>query len=523
MVEELLKPHEVGDSRGLVLFVLGVILGLGAMFSMFYFFGHCSGSESISALIGSGGSGNGSSGSSLGSGTTIFKDASGNILTVENGANGKTSTFVDSTGKRRGITCYTSVYCIEDCEDCNDTEIPCEDCNKENELCGSASSTATSYGDCCEDLECISGRCKPQCVQENNLCGYGPASTSPYNYGDCCGEYTCTDGYCKPPIEPCKQKGGSCGFTATDTTTSLGDCCGDLTCTNNVCTEQPQCGETGDPCTYDTAYATPGSLCCDDFVCQQANPGSANGFCQPKPCMTIGTCQLDGDCCEGYYCDSIFQCTKKCTGDGGTCSINGDCCAGRSCIDGSCQLPCESEGAFCSDTKPCCGTNTCVSGKCTETCTPTPLSCLSDNECCSGICKSGTCADCGYTYESCTDDEDCCQGFICNDGECDYSITTPSSDCYGIGYSCTSDGQCCGDNVCNDNGYCSLPDRPCVGAGYSCSADTCCSPLACGTSLTCINRPPPEPSVCQEYGEACDINGLQCCSPYQCDTSLGCQ
>ncbi|MFH1520104.1 MAG: hypothetical protein ABID61_00505, partial [Candidatus Micrarchaeota archaeon] len=53
-----------------------------------------------------------------------------------------------------------------------------------------------------------------------------------------------------------------------------------------------------------------------------------------------------------------------------------------------------------------------------------------------------------------------------------------------------------------------------------CSADTCCSPLACGTSLTCINRPPPEPPVgCVGIGGLCgeQAGGAVCCPGYQCN------
>lgn len=474
MVEELVKPQEVGDSRGLVLFVLGLILGLGIMFSMFYFFGGRSGSESVSILtpIVNGSSGSGS-GSGLDSGTTIFRDSAGNLISVENGDNSKTSTFVDSTGKSKEVTCYTSVYCVEKCVDCDKPSIDCKDCKKENELCSydtSSTAPSSSSGTCCDGLTCVYGKCKKdECVQANELCGSGPSSTAPGDYGDCCGDYQCTGGYCKPPIEQCKEKGQTCSPTAGPSYA----CCGDLTCTNDVCTEQPQCGDVSTPCNITTSSSSnpDGSTCCSDFVCQYSAGSTSYGFCQPKPCMTIGTCQTDASCCDGYYCDSSFQCTKKCTGTGGTCTLNTDCCTGN-CIDGTCQTQCASTGAYCADSSECCNDYTCQAG----VCAPPPY----------------TPPSCGYENTQCSADSDCCSGYACNDaGVCKYQPTPPPpAECSQIGYQCSANSDCCSDK-CN-TGYCSdtLPDRPCVSYGASCSTDTCCSPYYCNPqTLQCSYVP----------------------------------
>ncbi|MEM2908973.1 MAG: hypothetical protein QXT05_03060 [Candidatus Bilamarchaeaceae archaeon] len=108
---------------------------------------------------------------------------------------------------------------------------------------------ARYYGDCCDGDICVNGRCVPEdhtCIQQNNLCGYGPTELQPVTrlqrptyYGECCEPYKCINGYCQPyEEEECAETGERCALPGQPSGIA---CCEGLVCNaNGVCVPPTQ-------------------------------------------------------------------------------------------------------------------------------------------------------------------------------------------------------------------------------------------------------------------------------------------
>jgi Cys-rich repeat protein len=202
------------------------------------------------------------------------------------------------------------------------------------------------------------------------------------------------------------------------------------------------------------------------------------------------TCQKDGDCPAGSFCDLA---TNKCA-QSGSCGRSGACDPGwtcdtrQTCVPADCQTSANCPtGAYCDPNHhKCVGTHQCNSDvDCANyvdmycdvgrhTCTPRVPVCGGDTNC-TGPCPTGYVC-CGGTCQkprtsqpelTCTADGQCAGGKCIidpfNEGLCHAKCTT-DADC-GTGDSC-------------QNGYCSINPSPTV---------QCHMNADCGANKTCIN------------------------------------
>jgi len=473
-------PAKAGCLKELL---LGIMLGAFVLFLLFYFFGQrcdpCQ--DDVKGFFDGGVSQND---------TTIIRDADGGLLALRPDGPGEKTTYTDDAGKTRNVICHTALYCVEECPDCGDT---CEGCVQENERCGYGVGSLTAlrpdqefYGECCEGMACLDGYCKrDQCVDDDNLCGYGPTKTysmltnNPAYYGECCGDSQCIEGYCKPPEQECNDQGDSCGYGQTAATTTypqnasfLGSCCEGLACMDGKCAERTDgCNDKGEfcgygPTTYTNNYQNPTYYgdCCGDYQC-------LNGYCTPptQTCVKTGsTCGYGqqyattaaptnanyyGTCCDGDVCID-GKCTPQsgCNEQGETCAVGQiSCCEGLMCSDNRCVTQCVDTGSKCSYDNDCCE-GYCSDGVCTTACIEAEgASCWPGvRDCCSGLmCTNGKClVPCEKTGGKCGKDSDCCDGYECLDGYC-----RESESCQTSGQ-CSDVSDCCDGYYCNDNGYC---------------------------------------------------------------------
>jgi hypothetical protein len=182
--------------------------------------------------------------------------------------------------------------------------------------------SCTSTNECCDNLVCSGGKCRP-CSGSGGTCA---------SAGDCCGG-TCQGGKCSL----CQLKGNACA--ADD------DCCARLHCRNGSC----------------GCVASPGSCssdddCCDGLTCHQ-------GHCGTLTCMDVGAqtanmsplqscneccsgmCAADKTCCalDSWSCDATHECcgTDFCNASGACQAClsagPGSCVADNQCCDGHCQ------------------------------------------------------------------------------------------------------------------------------------------------------------------------------------------
>ncbi len=543
------------DTGKLTLFLLGiVILMLAFVAASVLGFKPCTGQCGGSSITGQ--TGGTAYYAPNETGRTI-QTSGGNVLDVSQ-ALGRPSTYVDTSGRNRNLTCYQMEYCVEcpQCEQCNQ-------CAQEGSQCGYGRTPLTNlvanapfYGDCCDGLQCTNGQCaRNQCVQNGQLCGYGPTggrSIMPYNpgtyntitgagagttiagapstagtttatsnynsvyrptyYGDCCGNSQCIEGYCTPPQQQCVEQGQTCGYGLGALPTSLvptnytnhGQCCDNMACIQGTCQPPTQCNERGQFCgygpqTFTTNYQNPTYYggCCGDDQC-------LNGYCSPpaQNCVNTG-----GTC--GYGTTYTMVAPPP------TANYYGTCCEGDYCSMGRCtpNQGCSEQGGTCAAGQiSCCEGLECKGTTCVKPCTLAGDKCTYDADCCAGYCLGGVCStQCiGTEGSACIPGvRDCCSGMACSDGHC-------GSTCSKSG-SCTSNSDCC-DNYACTNGRCTEVVTPGCQTSGSCAvgASVCCAGYYCNDNLVCT----PE-SACTTSGPC--TTASDCCTGYVCGQSLYCQ
>lgn len=541
------------DTNRLTLFLLGiVILMLMFLTASVLGFKPCAGQCGGTSITQTGGTAYYPSNET---GRTI-QTSSGNVLDASR-ALGRPSTYVDTSGRNRNLTCYQMEYCVEcpQCEQCNQ-------CVQEGSQCGygrtpltNLAASAPFYGDCCEGLACTDGYCaRNQCVQDGQLCGYGPTGHTimPYNpgtyntvtgtgtstvgaagttntagtsttansvyrptyYGDCCGNSQCIEGYCTPPQQQCVEQGQTCGYGAATpvtalvpaTSTNYGQCCNQMACVNGVCQPpEQQCNERGQFCgygprTFTTNYQNPTYYgeCCGDDQC-------LNGYCSPpaQNCVDTG-----GTCGYGTTYTTVAAPPSA--------NYYGTCCEGDYCSMGRCtpNQGCSGQGQTCAVGQiSCCEGLECKGTTCVKPCTLAGDKCTYDADCCEGYCLGGVCStQCiGTEGSTCTPGvRDCCSGMTCSNGHC-------LSTCKKSG-TCDKDSDCCDDYYCSANKVCTERITPGCQTSGSCAvgAAVCCTGYYCSDNLVCTPNP-----TCGGYGADC-VQTSDCCSPYYCGQSMTC-
>ncbi|MBW1808126.1 MAG: hypothetical protein JRJ87_07995 [Deltaproteobacteria bacterium] len=418
----------------------------------------------------------------------------------------------------------------------------------------------TSYVDACYDhtdcsslLQCLSGCSTSQCQQD--CINQHPSGYAVYQQiWDCVCETGCNDvcsgeSWCNPL--------GDLGDPCTDGDECQSTICVDGRCCNDDCTGQCEACDvagdlgycsavTGDPHDTRPACAGDGTVC--DGSCNGVNrnacffPGSSTqcrapscdagqaileadcdgaGSCpseQTQDCGTFGcdgdhcggTCQIDGDCPGGYYCDPMGQCLPK-KDLGQACSLANECLS-LNCVDGVC-----------------CNTNcpmlcqACDVAGLLGTCSPvtgaphgTRPDCASDGTACGGFCNGVHFSGCTYPgaetqcrAPSCTGGLAVLEGFCEGSGACPSEQTQACApyDCVGDHCGgCLTDGDCPDGNFCN-GGVC----LPKYDLGQDCSAANQCIGNVCVDNV-CCNGP------CSGQCEACDVAGhLGACWPVSGD------
>lgn len=478
-------------------------------------------------------------------GRTI-QTSEGNLLQPSSSL-GRPSSYIDTSGRTRDVTCYAMEYCIE-CPRCE------EECVQEGNQCGYGQTPLTNlaanapfYGDCCDGLACREGYCRrDECVPDGRLCQYGPpgeredlppsptytsatavganfggtddsgnaiSPTSdisvyrPTFYGECCGNSQCIDGYCTPPQDECVEQGSQCGYGQTAVTALVpgasnyyGRCCDQMPCVDGVCQPpEEECNERGQFCQYGPQTFTANIQsptyygdCCADYQC-------VNGYCTPPG----QTCVPTGGTC-GY--GTQYATTAAPPGT----AYYGTCCQGDYCYNGRCtpEQGCSRQGETCVEGQiECCEGYECLDGRCVFPCMPLGDKCTYDSDCCQGTwCNDGVCSDaCIRTVGStCSDRRQCCEGMTCSNGRC-------SAECKTSG-SCESDRECCEGYYCSDNRQCTeVPEEeePTCQTSGSCAvgAAVCCEGYYCSANYYC--------TPCSTYGATCRSND-ECCSPYAC-------
>jgi hypothetical protein len=310
--------------------------------------------------------------------------------------------------------------------------------------------------------------------------------------------------------------------------------CTQGSCLDGVCA----CEDPAEPwrgCTCDTGTEGPcggGTLLCCPTGDTPGGPGictSASVGCEPLgECSDPGgTCQEDGDCCEGScsdegvcYCEDPPRPIIGCSCTTGTESPCGDttvlCCPTTGTPGG--PGICTSDSVGC-DPTGCPGV----------TCDPTAVL----NEACECVCPlptspcdSGACLHCGAIFQldpatctcicpgteacPCEDNTDCSGGLVCCDeGEESVCRASCEGECALPGQACLSDDDCC-QGSCSDEGvcYCTDPSRPIIGC--SCTTGTL-NPCGDSTAVCCATSDVPGgPGICTSASVGCEPLGDEC-------------
>lgn len=305
--------------------------------------------------------------------------------------------------------------------------------------------------DACE--KCNGGACEPKCP--DNLCLDGGCKECLVD-GDCTGANVCCGA-----DNTCECCPGYRWDPATDTCVPETECISNSDCGACEYCNTGSCQPISCPAGMIVSNI-PGNCCVDECDCN-APDCEGNSICVPLDSSTCycnecqGSCDDNGDCGEGCYCNGTSCVPNPCYG---TCEGAGDCGPGCGCLAGEC-VPCSSGDCAdnsCSEIKGCeCDGGDCQASPCKADCT--------FDECGEGCgCQDNNCVSCESV--SCVDNDDCpygcgCDGGICRDSGCAEVVCNTPADC--------GEGCGCDDGIC----------RPC--STYSCS--DCASVPGC----TCVN------------------------------------
>lgn len=333
-------------------------------------------------------------------------------------------------------------------------------------------------GKSCENGECKVGGCTPGegqicCANQYRCHGTGEVQACAADgkswifYRDCSAPKMCVDGEC---IDPAATDGDSTESEATDNdTTPLGDVCTveeGCVSPNDYCfiaktgeskgNCTPFCGQNGVACPR-------GFRCNNDSTCVQI-PGycKSNEECGLDQYCNYYTGATDGICMDqcfkfGFSCKTGYRCEEdasqvnygRCVPRNGecvSCNRDGDCTSGYYCErPGGVQAGCCVQ--MC-PANPCGGGMNCVSGKCTV---------ASDLQDCAGGCSGGYICD--KQYGQCVlNCPPCAAGYTCDattGGKCvvDPNQCTPPLVC-GWGLKSCCQGHSCSAIVYGVIGFC---------------------------------------------------------------------
>ena len=282
---------------------------------------------------------------------------------------------------------------------------------------------------------------------------------------------------------------------------------GDACVADGDCADGYHCDTGTGQCVADGG---PGDACVTDGDCADGyHCDTASG-----QCVADGgpgdACVTDGDCADGYHCDEP---TSQCVADGGpgdACVTDGDCADGFHCDEAS--------GLCVADGGPgdaCATDGDCAAGyHCDETTSQCVAdggpgdACVADGDCADGYHCDETTSQCvadGGPGDACVADGDCADGYHCD------TATGQCVDDGGPGDACVADGDC------EDGYHCDTASGLCVadgGPGDACATDgDCAVGYHCdAASGLCVADGGP--------GDACTAD-TDCAAGYHCDTTTG--
>lgn len=192
-----------------------------------------------------------------------------------------------------------------------------------------------------------------------------------------------------------------------------------------------------------------------------------------------GTCAVNDDCIQGYYCnfDLICASAPECSNAGGGCDADEACCGDLICGN---DRKCAVDTAECAVDDDCTGDEICCGGTCAA------IQCCIDDEdpnarcpegtsCFEGVCDPVGGGECSADSD-CATDEICCGG-TCAPIACCIDDEDPNARC--------PDGTSCFEGVCDP--LCTDAACPagtcCCGTGAQAGCDaSCCAPVGGGTT-----------------------------------------
>ena len=344
------------------------------------------------------------------------------------------------SGASTGLCCPASppkwTKCCKTDNDCDSGS-----CDTQTNICDEAPDLVELYDTCYNDYECESGDCN---MPSDNIPGI--CCDPSVDGGVCCiSDAYCDSSDCDEGSHRCRAKkddGESC---------SSDDECENNNCYNGICQQKKK--DDGESCSSDTGCESDNcnnGLCCKDgsYCCKSSSDCPGTYYCERKDYRCINKKDNGDTCSSEEMCASGNCCESKCMDPSVTCcQSNGDCPDGYSC-DTTYNLCKEDDVGKKSISFPCssddeCDTDSCCGGKCQLSI----LTCCADTN----VCKEGY--FCHPSMKTCSKlhaiGEKCSEDYECVSGNCMYSI------CCASGKSCCKDdGKCPSGQECGPAHHC---------------------------------------------------------------------
>ncbi|HEX4341626.1 MAG TPA: MYXO-CTERM sorting domain-containing protein [Polyangiaceae bacterium] len=326
-------------------------------------------------------------------------------------------------------------------------------------LCGGATDSCTSDGDCNQNAYCAGGVCVGK-----KIAGVTCNTSGECNSGICVDGYCCTQA-CSGQCQACNVPGseGTCSPVTGAPHGSRQACSSDGTVCGGACD-----GVASDRCAYSGPTTSCRSGKCANDLADLAAFCQGNGSCAP---LQQQSCDLDGCDASGTRCN-------------GTCKADADCAQGQFCSAGECEAVL-ANGITCGSASHC-KTGNCVDGVCCDS------ACTGDCQACDQVGHIGSCTNVLGAPRSgrpgCPG-AGACGGFC--DGTSDVTCTLPGAD-VSCGTAFCSSGALIKAPVCNAAATCVLPAAAscdpyvCSSDGVSCLTN-CQLDADCAPGLVCLN------------------------------------